>query len=222
MKSYFVIMVLLVLPLYSFCQTAPNGIGTIDDPYLISNIDNLRFITNDNNYWNDDTYWNSDKHFKQTQDINAYETRNWNYGKGFKAIGNLENKFKANYDGQGYTISNLYINRKDEAYCGLFGLTVGAVIKNVRLDSVNITGDKHVGGIIGYASNTDISNSSSNGTILGDNSASTSSLCYCGGIVGIITNGTQINNCSSSAEVNGTNFTGGLVGTSLHNITLIE
>ncbi len=59
---------------------------------------------------------------------------------GFNPIGNLSNKFNGTFDGLGFTISNLYINRPSQDYIGLFGYTNNATIKNIGLKDVNITG----------------------------------------------------------------------------------
>ena len=52
------------------------------------------------------------------------------------------------YNGQVYTITGLYIDVSTN-YIGLFGYASAATIKNVGLQSVNVTGDLYVGGLIG-------------------------------------------------------------------------
>ncbi len=67
-------------------------------------------------------------------------------------------EFKGVFDGNGYTISNLYINNTDEsAHCstGLFGWieshgNEGVTVKNVNVDGANVKGHHYVGVIVGY------------------------------------------------------------------------
>lgn len=67
-------------------------------------------------------------------------------------IGTDANYFSGNFDGQGYTVSNLYINAPTMEYVGLFGaVKYGASLKSVTLNNVNVTGQKLVGGLVGLA-----------------------------------------------------------------------
>ena len=73
-------------------------------------------------------------------------------GKGFCTIGNnSRDKFSGTFDGQGYEIKNLYINRA-EAYVGLFGNTEYSTIKNLGVSGeINVndtTVRSWVGGIV--------------------------------------------------------------------------
>ena len=209
MKTIFVILVLLVIPLYPFCQVAPSGAGTENDPYLIETLDNLKYISENN------STWVSSKYFKQSYDIDAQQTQTWNDSLGFKPIGNSTNMFKGNYDGQGHKISNLNIKRPGETRCGLFGVTAEAVIENVIIEDANITGLKYVGSLIGYSSKTYIVNCSSSGTIEGLDAWSNS-----GGIIGVSSGKTHIADCKSTATVIGSKFVGGILGLASKDITI--
>ncbi len=64
--------------------------------------------------------------------------------------------FTGNYNGNGYSISNLYINRPKENYVGLFGYNQGVnvnnmikVLKSLALVNVNIVGNNFVGAVGG-------------------------------------------------------------------------
>ncbi len=71
-------------------------------------------------------------------------------------IGSRTNPFKGNFDGQGHTISNLYINKEIGNIAasnrqGLFGTIVpsGATyFKNMTLHNANVTAGYHVGAVI--------------------------------------------------------------------------
>ena len=88
-----------------------------------------------------------------TQDIEASATASWNDGAGFDPIGTHdlivpERAFTGTFDGQGYVISNLYINRPERNWTGLFG-AVGdrGIIQNLGLESGAVTGNSFVAGL---------------------------------------------------------------------------
>ncbi|WNY29178.1 hypothetical protein MmiEs2_14010 [Methanimicrococcus stummii] len=90
----------------------------------------------------------------------------------FQLIGTSTKPFKGEYDGNGKTISNLYFRqwevRKGNNYLigvGLFGYTENAKIKDLRIEDSHIFGSQKVGSIVGYASNTEVINCSSNVSI---------------------------------------------------------
>ncbi len=57
--------------------------------------------------------------------------------------------FTGTFNGNNYTISNLFISLPSTNDVGLFGETSGATIENVGLVNANITGQNHVGGLLG-------------------------------------------------------------------------
>jgi hypothetical protein len=95
-------------------------------------------------------------------DINAYPTREWNldedeesatYGQylGFEPIGvDWDNLFAGNIDGNGYTISGLYINRPEQDEAGLVGMVYPrASFNELALTDATIIGGSSVGGLVG-------------------------------------------------------------------------
>ena len=67
-------------------------------------------------------------------------------------IGNWDNAFEGTFDGNGYTISNLYINLPEEetgSGVGLFGVAKNATIKGINVENVNIVGYEMVATIVG-------------------------------------------------------------------------
>ena len=118
----------------------------------ISNIIDLQKIGNDVSYPLDGDY-------VQTQDIDASATSGWNGGLGFDPIGDSSTKFTGSYDGGGYDISNLFIDRPLVDDCGLFGQSdAGASISNATLASCNVTGKSSVGALVGLAELTKTAN----------------------------------------------------------------
>lgn len=102
-----------------------------------------------------------------SQKIDASTTLNWNKGKGFNPLKltNLKNPtpFSGNFDGNGFNITNLFINRPDENFVGLFGIIKGYTtyytqIKNIGLIDANIVGQIYVGGLAGYTQSSIVAN----------------------------------------------------------------
>jgi len=162
-------------------------------------------------------------------DIDCSDTVKWNSGAGFVPIGTPAfTGFTGTFDGQNHKITGLFINRPLTDYVGLFGYTgIGAIIINVSLVNVNITGNSYVGGLVGWNSVV-ITNSYSTGSVTGvyqvggltgnnpgviTNSYSTGSVSgssYLGGLTGC--NSGAITNSYATGSVNGVAEVGGLVG----------
>jgi hypothetical protein len=78
----------------------------------------------------------------------ASETANW--GKGWQPLGTSGDPFTGSFNGLGYEIRDLFINRPDENYVGLFGLLdEGGVMENVGVVNATVAGKQHVGGLVG-------------------------------------------------------------------------
>jgi hypothetical protein len=168
--------------------------------------------------------------------IDCSDTVNWNDGKGFEPIGNDSKPFAGSFDGKGYTISNLYINRPTEANVGLFGYVSGN-ISNTNLIDINVVARDRVGGISGFLSNTGsilqsstrgyVSGETNTGGVIGENwgsverSFSSAYVSYqnsqynSGGLVG--NNFGFVVDSYASGDVAGSYNVGGLVGTNNNN-----
>jgi len=139
-------------------------------------------------------------------DIDASATSGWNGGKGFVPIGTDATRFAGTFDGQGYTITGLYINRPTTQYVGLFGaLTPGAVVKNVGLIGNDITGDAYVGGLVGANYGGMVDNSHATGTTTSGTGGEV------GGLVGWNHGGT-VQNSYTTGDTTGNSNIGGVVG----------
>ncbi len=126
------------------------GDGTLNSPYLIGSAEDLDNIRH---YVNQD-FFSRNAYFKQISDIDLSV---FSEGKGWEPI----EVFSGNYDGNGYIISTLTINRPDEGNLGLFGkLEVQrdpifeGNIKNIILEDVHIVGGYETGAIAGRNSGT--------------------------------------------------------------------
>jgi len=175
------------------------GSGTKEEPWLIETAEQLSSI---NGFLG---IKNRKKYFMQTGDINL-GTEPWNHGEGWLPIGDSsDNSFYGSYDGQGYIVKNLYINRPDNNSQGLLGHTKRATIKNVAIRNAEITGNENVGSLIGKKVEGRVTNSSSTGLINGTGS-------NVGGLIGYLDLYTTIQGSSHTGSVTGDNRVGGIVG----------
>ena len=126
---------------------------------------------------------------------------------GFTPIGDNSDdtnatRFTGTFDGKGFTISNLYINRGSTNDTGLFGYISNSSVGSVRLVDAYVRGNNDVGGLAGNNSGSTIENCSVTGTIRGTNTV--------GGLVG--ENFDTIRNCYTTGNTSGNVSIGGLVG----------
>ena len=203
-------------PLYA-TEYANNCTGTdgaspcVDNRIEIADLAQLRRLSERSQDWVTNTT------IVLTADIDATDTATWNVGNhdndvntaevpmGFSPIGIASTAdFAAIFDGDGHVISNLFIDRPASNDIGLFGSIDGAVIKDLTLTDVDITGDTLVGGLVGDGVNSQISNASTSGSVTGAG-------IYVGGLVGQIGSGT-ITASYATVAVTGLGWVGGLVG----------
>ncbi|WP_277985517.1 ZmpA/ZmpB/ZmpC family metallo-endopeptidase-related protein, partial [Methanolobus psychrotolerans] len=141
-------------------------------------------------------------------DIDANETHLWNNGNGFLPIGNSSGYFTGEFDGQNYTISNLYINRSSENYIGLFGYINGAKITNLKLYNFDGRGRSGVAPLAGYLTSYQsyVENVHSTGDVV--------ATYHGGGLIGRITNAgsATIKKCSANTNVTAIQYAGGFTG----------
>ena len=128
------------------CSSYPgafsSGVGTQEDPYLITNLSDLQCIDKDTTTLS--------AHYRLSNDIDATETNTWNSGDGFDPIGDSTTPFSGSFDGFGYVIDSLFIDRGSEARVGLFGqIETSFFVDNIGLENVDITGGDYTGGFVG-------------------------------------------------------------------------
>ncbi len=126
-----------------------------------------------------------------------------NQGKGWLPIGIWPNPFVGSFDGQGFEIRDLFIDREGEDDVGLFSFVdTGAVIVGVALIDADVTGEVYVGGLVGHNHDGSLSNCHSTGNVAGHT--------HVGGLVGI--NEGTVSDSYATGSVTGSDVTGGLVG----------
>ena len=109
--------------------------------------------------------------------------------------------FQGTFDGQGHTISNLYINAPETSGIGLFGCVKGATIKGVTVKNAKLNGLSHVAAIVArsftYNVNTTVTDCHLTGEI-----ELNAYWAYLGGIVGKAS-ALTLTNCSVIPEGTG-------------------
>jgi len=143
-------------------------------------------------------------YYKLNQDIDC-----GSYGT-FTPIG-TGYEFGGNFNGNYKIITGLTVNTGVSGYAGLFSYTRGAIIYNLGLEDVSVSGSGLTGGLVGHASSlygagTIIDNVYTTGVVNGGFSYD-----QVGGLVGYL-DGSSIDNSYSLAEVSGGDYVGGLVG----------
>ena len=166
------------------------GTGTVSEPYQIANVTQLQLAG---------SYLTSS--FVLINNIDATVTVTWNSGSGFIPIGNASTYFRGNFNGAGFKITGLTINRPTTDRVGLFGVHYTGLISNLILENVSITGRKHVGALVAEKV-TNIENCTASGAVTGTENV--------GGLVG--SNYGAISSCNASCTVSGTSKVGGLIG----------
>ncbi|SDM81603.1 The GLUG motif-containing protein, partial [Geoalkalibacter ferrihydriticus] len=132
-----------------------------------------------------------------------------NGGKGWEPIGTNSRRFIGHFDGNGYTIRNLMINRPTENYVGLFGATENANLLNLAFHDFDVTGNRRVGGLIASAENTTINRVFSSGVV----SSTGTDHSIVGGLAGETLGATSIENTWFGGDVTAiSRNVGGLVG----------
>lgn len=197
---------LILLPLGA--DIFQGGSGTANDPWLVATAEQLNLVRN---YLN-----NFNHYFKQIADIDL-GVDPYNLGQGWVPIGSYQNNsFRGSYDGDGFSISGLYINSSTFPHQGLFGYAYGARLSNVHVVNANVTGSYAVGALLGLGKeSTVISGCSSSGSVTGAQYS-------VGGLVGTLEWWSSMSASHSSVSVTGMQSTvGGLLGNSYY-VSLIS
>ena len=190
----------------------PAGDGTPENPYLISYSGQLAWFRD----WVNGTYTPADgetatKHedacAKLTADIDMNFVCNETNGS-WQPISraDLNVLWSGTFDGDGHTISNLYVNSSADHF-GMFGQTGNCQIKNITFTATSITGRFDHAGIIGTLSGSATNVTVADGSISGMNDV--------GGICGSLSNGGKVSHCTNRAELLAVrNHGGGICGNS--------
>ena len=231
-----------IVPMTAFAEDAQNinvwdgstaaafagGTGTAEDPYQIANGAQLAYLASSVN--SGETY--EQKNFVLTANIDLNGLPWTPIANSFSdaLLGGSDYRvFAGNFDGNGYTISNVSIGSEtaplEADVLGLFGATEGK-ISNLNLDTVSIHGVAKIasigavvgfaGGLVGYSGGS-IENCHVTSLTMDMSAPSNvyAAAYWVGGLVGAL-DGTQlINECSVSGSITekaGKGSIGGLIG----------
>ena len=135
----------------SFAQFSGSGNGTENDPYLVYNETQLSQVSN---FLNQEGVV-----FKLMKDLDltSWVAEN-NPRQGWLPIGVESMPFMGIFIGNNHKVSGLMIKRTSTDNVGFFGYVSGATIENLTIEGSSVTGASNVGGFIGYASGSKITN----------------------------------------------------------------
>jgi len=182
------------------------GTGTQNDPYIIETEENLRFfslLVNGGDDFSGETIMLDN----QNQPIDLINIANWT------PIGSLSTPFNGTFDGDGYVIKNVNINRPNEDNQSLFGyVDSDGIIKNLGVVGGAIKGRSSVGGLVARNSGTIINCYA----IVDVEGTRNNTYIYVGGLVGyntgIINNNFAVGSVTVPNYNNNNTDRGGLVG----------
>ncbi len=204
-RLFLFLFLLSVLSTSAGAQTAltPTGAGTSSNPYKIARLEHLVWMQ-------ERAESSAGKYYILSSAIDASDTSDWNDDhtetstlEGFYPIGVAHYPFEGYFNGNGYAITGLTVNRPDADYVGLFGyIGKGGWVRNLSV-SGSMMGRGQVGGLAGYNAHGTIENCSSSASV-------TASTYAAGGLVGA--NGGNIRNCYATGSVTGVENVGGLAG----------
>ena len=150
--------------------------------------------------------------------ITSADSTYWNGGAGWQPIASdtpvaQASRYQGDFNGNGYTINNLFINRAGDDI-GLFGgIHSTTRIESLGVTNANITGQFDVGILVG-ASYGAIVACYTTGSVT---STVASGITDTGGMVGLLRDsGASIHSSYSTASVNAVDYVGGLVGRALN------
>ena len=210
-----------------------HGTGIIDDPFLISNVAQLEYLRDQSNMGSGKIT----AHAKLVNDIDlAYASAsNW-----IPVSKSYSNGFAGTFDGNGHCIKNLYSSFNQDSYVGLFGCVYGGTIKNLTVEGVIESSCSNQGMIAGYSVDANYYNCVVKGRITTNGSSYfvggiagnisnfgssnpvvqgcasyvdiVSTGTYTAGLVGMASNGINMEACANYGNVTGTANVGALMG----------
>lgn len=239
MKNYFLVGIIcasfIFLPVPEALAFSGNGAGTEISPFEITTCSELQEMASDLDAYyklmndidcTETAQWNVNldeweggdtdnplipDSYSSTTGSSVVVVNNGYFG--FSPVGDNNEPFTGVFDGNGKTISNIWIFRKDQDFVGLFGQTLNAHILDLTLASSSIVGRAYTGGIAGSSEDTRFEN-----ITLQNNMVRTYLAYYGGGLTGrsygLLTSITGVNNVGGAVHGSG-NIIGGIVGSAM-------
>ena len=193
------------------------GSGTKENPYQIANGAQLARFAAIVNGTLDGTQQNKAACGKLTADILLNDISNWTSWNentaptnSWTPIGSGSQPFTGTLDGDGHSVSGIYINSEAD-YQGLVGyLGSGGALQNLGVKASYIKGGNSVGGLCGDNNRGTVKNCYNTGSVSGNR--------YVGGLCGNNYIGT-VTNCYNTGSVEGNNYVGGVCGYNNRTVT---
>ena len=204
------------LPPQLWAQTQPSGgDGSSESPFLITTAEELKWYASYVNGESGDNVVHNTACAQLVEDIDLSTVcgkgkGSWTPIAKYDIYKAGKEKFDGVFDGNGHTISNLYINNTYGSYLGLFGYiqptasSTSASVKNLKMDNVQIVGDQNIAAVCGFGKNVTFENIEViSGSITGS---------YF--IYGICSGGGSARNCINRANVTGSGtYVAGIINT---------
>ena len=204
------------LPPQLWAQTRPSGgDGSSESPFLITTAEELKWYASYVNGESGDNVVHNTACAQLVEDIDLSTVcgkgkGSWTPIAKYDIYKAGKEKFDGVFDGNGHTISNLYINNTYGSYLGLFGYiqptasSTSASVKNLKMDNVQIVGDQNIAAVCGFGKNVTFENIEViSGSITGS---------YF--IYGICSGGGSARNCINRANVTGSGtYVAGIINT---------
>ena len=190
--------------------TGMTGKGTEAEPFVLKTADHLawfRDFVNEGNMKACAKIADDVKEIDMSTVCHKADTEKQVAELSWTPIGNFAgNKYQGTFDGNGKTISNLYIINAASEHLGFFGYAEKGSIKNITFDNAKVksTVDHCTGILAGFEELCIIENIKTLANCLVEGKD------HVGGIAGRASG--DIGNCENHAMVNGANFVGGIVG----------
>lgn len=218
----------MAMPKMAWAQITPkqpNGKGTADNPYQIGTPEELYWFTAlVNGTLTDGTNKNPSACAVLVKDITVNENllsskldengdpkdnltvQSWT-PIGYYISSSDYVYYKGTFDGNGYSISGLYVKYTNQGEASFIGDIEGGCVKNIAILDSYFEGSKLIGGIVGYLNKGIINNCLFSGTVKSQDQV--------GGICGAIQGYSTISDCFSNAKIlvdNADNYCGGICG----------
>src|SRR5690606_37598392 len=127
-------------------------------PYEITSFGHLRWIAANSARWDYKYIQKANISANLTSDDCYYDPSGW------YPIGNSSIPFTGVYDGGGYKITGLSLNRM-ESFQGLFGEVRGGELKNIKVNNCHISAAHGSGALAGLVAGTVVTNCHSTGIV---------------------------------------------------------
>lgn len=173
------------------------GTGTDEDPYIITTIHELNGMRQD-----------LTASYRLMNDLDLADSVVWNGGLGWEPVG-PSGWFTGSFDGGGYAIRNLTINRPHLSYQGLFRRVDEASLSDFRLQNVHLLVGGAGGGLAGEVRSSSVEQVAVTGTVIG--SIAAGNISQTGGLAGSVSL-SVLDGVSFAGTVQGGAQAGGLVG----------